>query len=1008
MSDQMNENLPQQAQEQPEPTRMMPPVEPPSRPVRHRRSDRYANETPEQPSAPASDAPAAPEPGASAPAQPGVRVIPKAETGRHPVVPRPNSLNRAEQARQAAAARMEEEANAARRPMGTPPGFTTPRPPLDLHAQEPSKGPFVQHVGTGTGSRQPVTVPGGESHHHHHSGHHSGSNRPKRHRPLLALVIVLLLIGIVIVGVMMFGQGENGLVDQVRGLIVRASDEPSVAASASGFTAAVDRGTAPMDVVFNLTTSKTVTQVRLVDESGIALDAACAPVTENADSIIWMMNLTVNDGFEGLVYAQIFDGTNWIDTGRSQSLSIAPPAPTTMVDMVDAFNELTGEEMEASTEAPMEVFTEIPTEVLTEIPTEVPTEIPTDIPTDVPTEAPTEEPVEEATATPTMAVTDTPTAAPAATPTLPPASEAATQAPVLAGLSDSVDVGESAMSLDETTDEPVDEPQDEFPQEELPNEEPDTAETTAIPSATPPLTGTADASADPSLIAETVVYEGSSKTATENFTRERLMNMPISDGYLAQPFGVLTYRGNAFRQNAAVGSVGEISSLSLSWTAEAGSVKAASSTYYGIGWTGQPAIIKWSKEVRAATNIVEEKKNTSALKEVIVAGLDGKIYFLDLADGQPTRDPINLGYMMKGTPSLHPLGYPIMAVGQFGRKMANHTGDIGLRVYNLLTQKQVYWIDGLDGDINRPYYEVGAFDTSPLIDPNSDTMVAVGTNGMLYTVELNTEYSVAEETVKISPSQVSMKSKTDKQADKNTAVQSSPAMYGTYVYYADMEGILRCVDTTTMTTVWAVDTEDAVEAAIALDMDEAGNLWLYTANTLETRKRGDCTIRRYNALTGAADWSLAVNVAEAKNGKVPGAMASPVIGQNGLNDLVYFTLSNVTADGAKAILGSEEAEALSGVLLAISKTTGEVVWTYALDGYGYSSPVAVYAENGQGWIVQASSTGVITLLDGLTGAVVNTLEVEGTIEASPAVYNNTLVIGTTGRNTSFIYGIKLQ
>ena len=70
--------------------------------------------------------------------------------------------------------------------------------------------------------------------------------------------------------------------------------------------------------------------------------------------------------------------------------------------------------------------------------------------------------------------------------------------------------------------------------------------------------------------------------------------------------------------------------------------------------------------------------------------------------------------------------------------------------------------------------------------------------------------------------------------------------------------------------------------------------------------------------------------------------------------------------------------------------------------------MAVYNENGKGWIIQASSSGVITLLDGLTGSVVSTLTVEGTIDASPAVYNDILVVGTTGKNTTYIYGIKLQ
>mgnify|MGYP003311680646 CR=1 FL=1 len=55
------------------------------------------------------------------------------------------------------------------------------------------------------------------------------------------------------------------------------------------------------------------------------------------------------------------------------------------------------------------------------------------------------------------------------------------------------------------------------------------------------------------------------------------------------------------------------------------------------------------------------------------------------------------------------------------------------------------------------------------------------------------------------------------------AVESSLAMYGSYAFYADCGGVLRCVDTTTMTTAWAVDTGDSVRAAIALDLEE-GNL----------------------------------------------------------------------------------------------------------------------------------------------------------------------------------------
>ena len=83
-------------------------------------------------------------------------------------------------------------------------------------------------------------------------------------------------------------------------------------------------------------------------------------------------------------------------------------------------------------------------------------------------------------------------------------------------------------------------------------------------------------------------------------------------------------------------------------------------------------------------------------------------------------------------------------------------------------------------------------------------------------------------------------------------------------------------------------------------------------------------------------------------------------------------------------------------------------WKKARAARSESSPVAVYDETGRGWVIQASEDGEILLLDGLTGKVIHQLSVEGKIEASPAVYNDMLVIGTTGKDTSFIYGIRIQ
>ena len=44
----------------------------------------------------------------------------------------------------------------------------------------------------------------------------------------------------------------------------------------------------------------------------------------------------------------------------------------------------------------------------------------------------------------------------------------------------------------------------------------------------------------------------------------------------------------------------------------------------------------------------------------------------------------------------------------------------------------------------------------------------------------------------------------------------------------------------------------------------------------------------------------------------------------------------------------------------------------------------------------------------LSGAKTASLKLEAEVIASPAVYNNIMVIGTTGKGTSFIYGIEIR
>ncbi len=808
-------------------------------------------------------------------------------------------------------------------------------------------------------------------------------------RGLIAVIIALLVLAALILGLIMIPEEDTGVLgtfkravtEPVKELLgVNEDEDDGVPARADSFTATISQATAPYKVVFHMVTSSGVTAVRVVDEQGNVIPTVTTLSAPNSETtIVWMFELTRDTDFDGVVAAQMQDDGLWIDTGLTQKLSLGAVATVTGAPVATTLPATDAPSQPAATP------THTPEAVIAAV-VENSTPAPaTDVPEQTPevTATPEATATPEVTATPTLSVTATPTLVPTATPTA------------------------------EPTEEPTPEPTAE------PTPEP-TAEPTATPVVTPKLEAMAEESADPKLISTQVIYKDGKKVSA--YEREKPMNMPASDAYLTRAFGVTTFRGNAFRQNAAVDYVDSAESLSLLWTAEAGSVAGSSRNYYGIGWSGQPVIAKWPSDIRKGMELEQARKDQKNLKEVIVAGMDGKIYFLDLLDGSATREAIDFGYPMRSTPSLHPLSYPMMTVGQYARKMKSGTGDnIGLYYYNLMDQKQLRLIDGLDRKLERPYYSVGAFDTSALIDRNTNTLIAVGTNGLLYTETLSMDIYGSSDGSGIvykfeEPTEtVTLMSHTKGQKEALAAVESSLAMYGSYAYYADMDGILRCVDTTTMTTAWAVDTGDAVRAAIALDLEEGegtNTLWLYTANLVNVRSKGDVTIRRFNAMTGEEDWAFAIHCAEGKKKDVtfnsvivPGAMASPVVGQNSLKDLVYFTLSSVSATGAKTLSGDS---AMAGVIIALDKNSGEVVWHKEMEAYCYSSPVAVYDEAGKGWIIQACSNGTIYLMDGLTGDTVSTLSVNGVIEASPAVYGDTLVIGTTGKDTSYIYGIKIN
>lgn len=843
---------------------------------------------------------------------------------------------------------------------------------------------------------------------------------------LTVLVLVLLVLGAVLIALQMIPEDAGGPLGSLKAAAASLfqrdrTAEPMV----TGFlVSGQENALAPAEIAFSIATRGEAADVRMVDSEGRVIPTTRS-VNQSEGGTLWNLTWQAEEAFQGELRLQLLTGESWQDTGRTVQLEILNPpaelaetaAPQTPqvteipVVFATAAPVENGEDPDSSADGEDGAKADLEETVLLEDDEEPPEE--GGEPDEISEELTAEEPGEPENPGDAENSEDGVSLENEMDGGTDPAEESAAAEPDSGEIAAEPDPEEPAEMLADAGEGETDgnPPMDagETSAGQLPEEEAPETAASLEPVATerPKLTVTAGEHANPSLISTVQIYNGTKKVREYARADREKVQMPTLGEYTRKQTGIFTFRTDAFRQNAAVGTVKGKDSLEVIWTAEAGSAKGAGQTYYGVGWTGQAAIVKWGKQVREASDMYDAKKEKSGLREVIVAGLDGYLYFFDLVDGAKTRNSIRLGFPMKGTPSVAPGGAPYMNVGQFARKMSNTTGTIGIRQYNLYNNKELSLIDGLDAKHNRALNKIGSFETSALISRVSDVMVTAGTNGLLYVVNLNPEFDYLAGVYQQSPTFVLLRSKAKNETDAQTAVEASVAMYDHYVYYADMGGYLRCVDTNSMTVSWAVALGDAVESTPALDWHGDSGLDLYCATEMRNRKKGDAEIRCIDALTGEERWSTGIGVQKDKKNKnvIAGFRASPVVGQQALSEYVYYTVNHLSDEGRTQLgLGGGETAAL----IALRKSDGGIVWAHGLSGMGYSSPVAVYDEAGNGSVIQCAGDGSITLLDGLTGEVSDVLQLDGAIEASPAVYNSIMVISTSEKKKNNIYGIRIQ
>lgn len=481
------------------------------------------------------------------------------------------------------------------------------------------------------------------------------------------------------------------------------------------------------------------------------------------------------------------------------------------------------------------------------------------------------------------------------------------------------------------------------------------------------------------------VFEGDTKL--ESYSRSEPISFGAPEEYFALP-GIATFRGNNYRNNATYGTA-TVNSKKLTkvWSHGIGQLD----DWGGCAWTGQPLIVQWDDETKAIMNLYDSKKEKDGLVEVIYATLDGKIHFYDLDDGKETRKPIDIGMNFKGAGALDPRGYPLLYVGS-----GLYTHDRAPRMYvvSLITGEILYQHGHQEKLKHRNWT---AFDSCPLVDAETDTLIWPGESGILYTIKLNTEYDKEAGTISVTPdTPIKARYSSDySESGRYLGYESSVSIVDHYLYVSENGGLFQCIDLNTMELVWAQDTKDDSNSSPVFEWGEDGNGYIYTAPSLHwTAKKdaGSVTIYKLNAQTGEIVWEITRECVTVKDVS-GGVQATPLLGKEGtdIEDLIIYIVARVP-------------KAYDGTMIAINRETGEVVWEISTRNYAWSSPVAFYTDDGKAYIAFVNASGKLRLVDGATGEILYALGFDQTTEASPVVFNDMMVLGTR----EGIYGIRIS
>lgn len=449
-------------------------------------------------------------------------------------------------------------------------------------------------------------------------------------------------------------------------------------------------------------------------------------------------------------------------------------------------------------------------------------------------------------------------------------------------------------------------------------------------------------------------------TAATGFARAKTIAFPIASDYMPLS-GVVTANGNNYRNTRSYGGFSAGSSkLEKAWPLEGGLSASAA----------QPLAVSWDDDMRQMMNLYPEKSAKEGLVEVLIPGSGGTLSFVDLADGSATRDPIVLGFTPGSAMSLDPRGYPLLYIG-------GNAENACMNIYSLISGELLYKYGGEKDSFSLLDSQEG-FSCAPLVAADADVLVWAGENGLLYTMNLNSDFDRAAGTVSVSPdTPVKYRYTATGGADGASSASfgiTGLAAWRSYAFITDDGGYIQCIDLNTMTPVYVQKTKGGIVSSPLIE-EAADGIYLYIGSRAADGSTAICKVK---GLSGEIIWQR-----DFPCGTEGGVLSTPVLGNGSLGNMVFCTVA--------------QGEGENAVVLALTTDTGEIKWQHGTGRPSPLAPTAGYSSDGTGFLLAAGG-GNAALLDGGSGEVLASLDgLDGADSASaPITWGNTVILGGAG------------